>query len=140
MAVGRRCVYTHYFYGKPAADLPVEVRVPRGWEGPDLLAVERSARRGRLQRLLADRAYAATIPPPRRNDAKYAPMVGNPEGNEAFRADRAEWYARITGERIDDLSLSEQRELCDVLARPFRAYSDGRGVSKPAARGDTCGN
>ena len=33
---------------------------------------------------------------------------------------------RITGERIHELSLAEQRALTHVITRRFRAYSDGR--------------
>ena len=90
-----------------------------------MLTLELQARLERLERLLADRAYASTIPPPRRSDPPYTPVVGNPVGDEAFRCDRADWYERITDEHIHELDLSEQQALCDVVARRFRAYGDG---------------
>ena len=115
-----------YFYGKPAAELSPDAVVPPEWEPRNALEAERQARRERLERLLADRAAAGRLPPPYRSEPRYAPMVGNPAGDEAFRTDRADWYARITGERIHELDVGEQQALCDVVARRFRAYGDGR--------------
>ena len=43
-----------------------------------------------------------------------------------FREDREKWYERFTGRSIAGASLQEQNELCDVIARRFRAYTDGR--------------
>ena len=100
--------------------------VPPEWEPPNALEAERQARRERLERLLAGRAAAGTLPPPYRSDPRYAPMVDNAAGDEAFRTDRAGWYERITGERIHELDVGEQQALCDVVARRFRAYGDGR--------------
>ena len=121
---GRRSIY----YGRPAGELPsTAVAPPYGdWEPPDPFERDRRVRLDRLEKLLADRAYAATIPPPRRADAKYTPLKGNPVGTAAFRADRAVWYERITGTDLNGLSLSDQQELCDAVARRFRQYNDGR--------------
>ena len=43
-----------------------------------------------------------------------------------FRKDRLTWYEAFTGRSIADVSLQEQNELCDAIARRFREYSDGR--------------
>ena len=62
-------------------------------------------------------------PPPQRDD--YGPR-GITHFDESFRADRATWYESFTGESIADRSLQEQNELCDSIARRFRAYTDSR--------------
>ena len=36
------------------------------------------------------------------------------------------WYEHVTGDSLDGLSLAEQRERVDVIARRFRVYNDGR--------------
>ena len=36
------------------------------------------------------------------------------------------WYEHVTGESLDGVSLTEQWERVDVIARRFRTYSDGR--------------
>ena len=41
-----------------------------------------------------------------------------------FRKDREMWYELFTGRPIDGASLQEQNELCDVIARRFREYTD----------------
>ena len=46
--------------------------------------------------------------------------------NEAFHKDRAVWYEHVTGDSLDGLSLAEQMERVDVIARRFRVYNDGR--------------
>ena len=66
--------------------------------------------------------------PPHRDDERYGPLADNPVGDEDFRADRALWYENVTGESLDGLSLAEQWQLCDAVARRFRAYSDSRAV------------
>jgi len=63
--------------------------------------------------------------PPYREQAKYGPL-GDAAGNDLFRADREVWYERFTGRSIAEATLTEQNELCDAIARRFRAYSDGR--------------
>ena len=50
------------------------------------------------------------------------------DGDEAFRKDRAVWYEHVTGESLDGLPLIEQWARVDVIARRFRAYSDGRAT------------
>ena len=34
------------------------------------------------------------------------------------------WYEHVTGDSLDGLSLAEQRERVDVIARRFRVYND----------------
>ena len=36
------------------------------------------------------------------------------------------WYEHVTGESLEGLSLTEQWERVDVIARRFRDYTDGR--------------
>ena len=67
----------------------------------------------------------AAGPPPRRNLGKYGAR-GDAVGDKMFREDREKWYARFTGHSIAEASLQEQNELCDVIARRFREYTDGR--------------
>ena len=62
---------------------------------------------------------------PRREHVKYG-LRGDAEGDERFRKDREVWYERFTGRSIAEVSLHEQNELCDVIARRFREYTDGR--------------
>ena len=50
----------------------------------------------------------ANLPPPHREDARYAPLASNAAGDEAFRKDRAVWYEHVTGESLDGLSVAEQ--------------------------------
>ena len=50
-------------------------------------------------------------------------------GDEHFQSDRAEWYQAFTGVPMPgvlEADLSRQNEAFDVIARRFRAYSDGR--------------
>ena len=68
----------------------------------------------------------ANIPPPYREDARNGALTNNSSGNEAFHKDRAVWYEHVTGDSLDGLSLAEQRERVDVIARRFRVYNDGR--------------
>jgi hypothetical protein len=70
------------------------------------------------------REQAAGLPP-RRDQIQYGER-GDPAGDQRFRADRESWYERFTGQSITTVSLQEQNELCDVIARRYRAYSDGR--------------
>ena len=76
--------------------------------------------------LRAERERAAG-PPPRREHAKYG-LRGNAQGDERFRRDREVWYERFTGRSIAEVSLYEQNELCDVIARRFREYTDSRAA------------
>ena len=78
-----------------------------------------SERERRLER------QRAAGPPPRREHVKYG-LRGDAEGDERFRKDREVWYERFTGRSIAEVSLHEQNELCDVIARRFREYTDGR--------------
>ena len=43
------------------------------------------------------------------------------------------WYEHVTGDSLDGLSLAEQRERVDVIARRFRVYNDGR-APRPTGR------
>ena len=67
----------------------------------------------------------AAGPPPRREQVQYGER-GYLTGDHRFRVDRESWYERFTGQSIAAVSLHEQNELCDVIARRYRAYSDGR--------------
>ena len=71
-------------------------------------------------------AWHANIPPPRRDETRFGSLANNSDGDEAFRKDRAVWYEHVTGESLNGLPLTEQWERVDVIARRFRAYSDGR--------------
>ena len=50
---------------------------------------------------------------------RYGPR-GDTVGDELFRKDRAAWYEAFTGCSIASVSLQEQNELCDAIARRFR--------------------
>ena len=66
-------------------------------------------------------------PPPLRDDPKYGQRSANPQGDEQFRADRALWFERVTGESLEGLSLAEQWRRVHRVARAFRADTrDGR--------------
>ena len=106
------------FYQKPPGELPANVSAPPLFEPEDFLEVLRVEREARLA--------CADDRPPHRQDERYGPVKDNAAGDEAFRADRAAWYERATGDSLDGRSLAEQRRLCDAIARRFRAYSDGR--------------
>jgi len=113
------------FYLRPAAEVPAHWAVPRDWEPPDYAELARAAREERER---IDRMGHAGDHPPHRDDERYGPLADNPAGDETFRADRALWYENVTGESLDGLSLAEQRQLCDAVARRFRSYSDSRAV------------
>ena len=85
---------------------------------------ERREEREHCERL--ERMTRANLPPPHRDDARYAPLASNAAGDEAFRKDRAVWYEHVTGESLDGLSVAEQWERVDAVARRFREYTDGR--------------
>ena len=63
--------------------------------------------------------------PPYREQPRYGPR-GDAVGDELFRKDRAAWCKAFTGCSIANVSLQEQNELCDAIARRFRTYTDGR--------------
>ena len=67
----------------------------------------------------------AAGPPPYREEPRFGPR-GDTAGDELFRKERAMWYEKFTGRSIVGAGLQEQNELCDAIARRFRAYSDGR--------------
>ena len=77
-------------------------------------------------------------PPPYREQPRFGPR-GDAAGDELFRKERATWYEEFTGHSIASLDLQEQNELCDVIARRFRAYTDGRGQPVAGAC-DGCGH
>ena len=89
---------------------------PRSKSEWELRAEERQVRKKRER---------AAGPPPYREQARYGPR-GDAAGDDLFRNDRAIWYEKFTGRSIADVSLQEQNELCDAVARRFRAYTDGR--------------
>ena len=101
------------FYGVPAGELPPSTAAPLGWVPPSCLP-----------------AGENTVPRPRRdNVAVYGPLANNPEGDRAFRKDRAMWYESITGQRLTG-TLTEQWEEADVLARSFRVDHTRSGRAK----------
>ena len=69
----------------------------------------------------------AAGPPPYREQLRYGPR-GDAVGDELFRKERATWYEAFTGRSLAGVSLQEQNELCDAIARRFRTYTDGRSV------------
>ena len=89
---------------------------------------ERAQCEEREHRERLERMARANIPPPRREDERYGALADNAEGDEDFRTDRTVWYE---GESLEGLSLAEQRECVDVIARRFRAYNDGRPARLP---------
>ena len=66
--------------------------------------------------------------PPYREQPRFGPR-GDAAGDELFRKEREVWYQAFTGRFMADVSLQEQNELCDAIARRFRAYTDGRSGS-----------
>ena len=48
------------------------------------------------------------------------------------------WYEHVTGEPLQGLTLAEQWERVDVIARRFRAYSDGRAEASTVRRRSEC--
>ena len=141
----RECGYLHCSCELPAPQLQHQ-RLPHGMNIDDVrdrqeelelrhredLAVSDRSRRERAialstpslheQRMLREQAAG---PPPRREHSTYGAR-GDIEGDESFRADRVLWYEHFTGDSIQGLSLTEQWEAVDVVARRFRPYSDGR--------------
>jgi len=97
--------------------------VSRPWEYAER---ERQRQIEREQAERVERLAQSGVPPPHRDDSRYGPTAQNPAGDEAFRADRAVWYEQVTGQSLEGLSLTEQWEAVDVVARRFRHYSDGR--------------
>ena len=109
--------------------------VSRPWE---IAERERRLQEEREERERLERMQRAGIPPPRRDDQRYGPLAQNPEGDEKFRKDRKVWYEHVTGESLEGASLTEQWQRVDVLARGWRAYSDGRPAKERSASGPKC--
>jgi hypothetical protein len=97
--------------------------VDRPWERAER---ERAEREEREQCERLERMARANVPPPRRDDERYGPRAHNPDGDEEFRKDRKVWYEHVTGESLDGVGLTEQWQRVDVLARAWRAWSNGR--------------
>ena len=70
--------------------------------------------------------------PHRADVVVYGPMENNPEGDKAFRKDRALWYQSIKGEPLTG-TLAEQWEKADVLARSFRVDKTRSGRPRPSS-------
>ena len=109
--------------GRPWHEAPEDVRMyfalGRHWEA-DYPDGERRTR---------EQPQEPLGPPPLRGDPEYGPRAGNPEGDEQFRQDRTRWYEQYmyTGSSLEGLSLSEQWQRVDRVARAFRADTrDGR--------------
>jgi hypothetical protein len=57
-----------------------------------------------------------------------------------IRKDRCVWYENVTGESLEGVSLTEQWQRVDVLARGWRAYGDGRaGKQRSGPKCVECG-
>ena len=118
-------------HGRPWDEVPPNATAPvhwfdslrRPWEQEEW---EQEQREKREHRERLERMRRANIPPPYREDARYGALTNNSSRNEAFHKDRAVWYEHVTGDSLDGLSLAEQRERVDVIARRFRVYNDGR--------------
>ena len=108
--------------------------VDRPWERAERERVERDDRE---QRERLERMARANVPPPLRAEERYGLIASNQEGDERFRKDRAVWYEHVTGEPLDGLSLTEQWERVDSIARRFREYTDGRKPRMREAMPDT---
>ena len=124
-------------HGKPWHQVPPGASFPVHWldstqhGGPvhrpwEIAEREQRKREEQDERERMERMARAGIPPPCRDDERYGPLAQNPEGDEAFRKDRRVWYEHVTGESFEGVSLTEQWQRVDVLARAWRAYSDGR--------------
>ena len=108
------------FYGKPAGELPAAAAPPPlGYLGPQHTVREQEAPK------------RVASPPPHREQVRYGPLAQNPVGDAKFRKDRAAWYERTTGQKLAG-TLAEQNELCDALARGFRADSTRSGRAGPS--------
>ena len=105
------------FYSVPAGDLPPSAAAPFGWVPPSSLPAD----------------DPPAVPQPHRADVVvYGPMENNPEGDKAFRKDRALWYQSIKGEPLTG-TLAEQWEKADVLARSFRVDKTRSGRPRPSS-------
>lgn len=107
--------------------------VDRPWERA---ALERQQREEREHRQRLERMARANIPPPHRNEERYGPLASNPEGDDSFRKDRTVWYEHVTGESLEGLTLTDQWERVDSIARRFREYTDGRATRPRQAMPD----
>ena len=124
-------------HGVPWHEVPAGSTEPAHWldhiDRPwERIERERARQEERENHERVERMARAGIPPPRRDHDRYGSLAQNPEGDEAFRKDRRAWYEHVTGESFEGVSLSEQWERVDRLARGWRAYSDGR-TGKQAA-------
>ena len=121
-----------HIHGRPWDEVPPNATAPvhwfdslrRPWEQEEW---EQEQREKREHRERLERMRRANIPPPYREDARYGALTNNSSGNEAFHKDRAVWYEHVTGDSLDGLSLAEQRERVDVIARRFRVYNTMTG-------------
>ena len=120
-------------YARAAGELPFNaIPLGNGIDASDLTKYLRSQAMERQAQREADRIGTAQVareraagPPPRREQSRYGPR-GDTAGDKLFRTDREDWYERFTGRSITGVSLQEQNELYDVIARRFREYTDGR--------------
>ena len=111
------------FYGKPASQLPATVAAPPpGFLSPPHVPREQVSE-------------CMASPPPYREEARYGPLANNSMGDQKFRKDRAAWYERTTGQKLTG-SLARQNELCDTVARGFRADNTRSGRPGPSASND----
>ena len=100
-----------HFYGVPAGDLPSSAAAPFGC----------------VPTIGLPAGKPATVPQPHRdNVAVYGPLANNPDGDRAFRTDRALWYESVTHQRLTG-TVTEQWQKVDAVARSFRVDNTRSG-------------
>ena len=104
-----------YFYGRPVGDLPPSAAAPFGF----------------VPAIGLPAAKPVPVPQPHRdNVAVYGPLANNPDGDRAFRKDRAVWYESVTHQRLTG-TVTEQWEKVDAVARSFRVDNTRSGRPDP---------
>jgi hypothetical protein len=104
--------------GRPWHEVPEGAVL--GWHWTDDLGSDRCKwPQPACQRM--SRVQQPREPPPLRDDPPYGPRANNPQGDERFRLDRMAWFERVTGESLEGVSLTQQWQRVDSVARAFRA-------------------
>ena len=96
-----------------------------GWWGSNWGEAAQPQQKQQLNARACKQRERHTGPPPSRDEPRFGPR-GDAVGDQLFREQRAAWYHQFTGKSIAGISLQEQNELCDAIARRFREYNDGR--------------
>lgn len=86
----------------------------------------------RIHKEKREREQRAGLPPHRKDE-----VYNHEAGEMHFRSDRARWYKAFTEKALVG-TIAEQNACFDVIARRFRAFSDGRPLRRVFApvRGD----